>query len=274
MVCRVSSRPVPPPHRLRSADRQLTETSSSRQPADRLRAVGVARAFAGLKALDEVTLEVARHEIVGLIGPNGAGKTTLVNIITGFDNPDEGRIILEGEDVTDWAPHRRGRHGLARTFQGAHSFSKLSTRENIEVAALGSGANPEEARKRADRLIGMLDLAELEAASADVLPHGHERKLGVARALGTDPKYVLMDEPAAGLSQSEVEGFAAVIENVRDEHDVGVLLIDHNITLIMSVTDRIHVLDQGRTIASGTPSEIRANPDVAMAYLGTVADTR
>jgi branched-chain amino acid transport system ATP-binding protein len=233
----------------------------------------VSRAFAGLVALEDVTLAVAKHEIVGLIGPNGAGKTTLVNIISGFDIPDRGTVTFGGTDVTGWAPHRLGRFGLARTFQGAHSFTGLTTRENIEVAALGSGATPRQATERADRLIRMLGLSDLEMAPAGVLPHGHERKLGVARALGTDPTYVLMDEPAAGLDQSDVEEFARVIENVRDEHDVGVLLIDHNITLIMSVCDRIHVLDEGRSLVEGDPEQVRADPRVATAYLGLMGRT-
>lgn len=228
----------------------------------------MSRAFAGLVALDDVTLQVGKHEIVGLIGPNGAGKTTLVNIISGFDSPDRGMVTFEGTDVTGWAPHRLGRFGLARTFQGAHSFAGLTTRENIEVAALGNGATPKQARERADRLIPMLGLSDQENVPAGRLPHGHERKLGVARALGTDPTFVLMDEPAAGLSQSDVEEFSAVIQNVRDEHDVGVLLIDHNITLIMSVCDRIHVLDEGKTLVEGDPVEVRSDSRVATAYLG------
>ena len=242
---------------------------SGRWPADTLRATGIFRSFEGVTALLDVSLEVARHEIVGLIGPNGAGKTTMVNIITGFDLPDSGSVVMEGDDITHWAPHRRGRQGLARTFQGAHSFSNLTVRENIEVSALGSGANAKEARRRADRLLEMLDLEDMETVPAAVLPHGHERKLGVARALGTEPRFLLMDEPAAGLNEMEVEDFAGVIRDVRDEHDVGVLLIDHNITLIMGVCNRIHVLEQGRTCAVGTPSEIRGNVDVATAYLGT-----
>ncbi|MFQ5968811.1 MAG: ABC transporter ATP-binding protein [Acidimicrobiia bacterium] len=249
------------------ADDQAERTDG--WPAETLRAIRIFRSFEGVTALHDVSLELARHEVVGLIGPNGAGKTTLVNIITGFDSPDTGMVRLEGRDVTTWTPHRRGRDGLARTFQGAHSFSSLSTRENVEVAALGSGATSREARLRADRLLRLLGLVDLESAPAAFLPHGHERKLGVARALGTEPRFVLMDEPAAGLNELEVEDFATTIREVRDEHEVGVLLIDHNITLILRVCDRIHVLDQGKTIAEGAPSEIRGNVDVATAYLGT-----
>jgi branched-chain amino acid transport system ATP-binding protein len=233
-----------------------------------LRAIGVSRSFEGVEALAGVDLELGRQEVVGLIGPNGAGKTTLVNLITGFDFPTAGRVELDGRDVTRWPPHRRGRAGLARTFQHGHAFKGLTVRENVEVAALGVGASGRTARKRADRLLSALGLAHRADESAAALPHGDERKLGVARALAMEPRYVLMDEPAAGLTEAEVPELAAVVRTVRDEHDAGVLLIDHNVTLIMQVCDRIHVLDEGRTLAEGTPGEIRGNIDVTNAYLG------
>jgi len=206
--------------------------------------------------------------VVGLIGPNGAGKTTLVNLLTGFDFPTAGTVELEGRDITSWPPHRRGRAGLARTFQHARLFRGLTVRENVEVAALGVGAGPREARVRADELLDVLGLAARADGSAAVLPHGDERKLGVARALATRPRFLLMDEPAAGLHEAEIPDFAAVVRSVRDDHRAGVLLIDHNVGLIMEVCDRVQVLDQGRTLASGTPEEIRRNLDVTTAYLG------
>jgi branched-chain amino acid transport system ATP-binding protein len=211
---------------------------------------------------------VHRHEVVGLIGPNGAGKSTLVNVLSGFDRPDQGRVELGGSDVTRWSPHRRGRHGLARTFQHAHSFRSLSVRENVEVAALGVGAGPRDAARRADALLDVLGLVAYADAPAATLAHGDERRLGVARALATEPQFVLMDEPAAGLPEAEVPEFAAVVRSVRDDHGAGVLLIDHNMALIMEICERIHVLDQGTTLAEGTPDEVRANLDVAAAYLG------
>jgi branched-chain amino acid transport system ATP-binding protein len=136
------------------------------------------------------------------------------------------------------------------------------------VAAIGTGASARDARRRADRLLAALGLAGRADGSAAALPHGDERKLGVARALATEPRFVLMDEPAAGLTEAEVPDLAAMIRSVRDDHGAGVLLIDHNVTLILDVCDRIHVLDQGRTLAEGTPEEIRRNIDVANAYLG------
>ena len=218
-----------------------------------------------------MTLTLGRGEVVGLIGPNGAGKSTLVNVLTGFDRPDTGTVELAGQDVTRWSPHRRGRRGLARTFQHAHAFRDLTVRENVEVSALGVGAAPREAERRADALLERLGLDRYAEAPAAALPHGDERKLGVARALATEPRYVLMDEPAAGLTEAEVPELVAVVRSVRDDHGAGVLLIDHNVPLIMEVCDRIHVLDQGRTLAAGTPREIRANIDVAAAYLGESA---
>jgi len=243
---------------------------TERWPAETLRATGVSRAYAGVHALEGVSIELHRHEVVGLIGPNGAGKTTLVNIVTGFDRPDSGTVALDDHDITPWSPDRRGRMGLARTFQHTHAFASLSVRENVEVSALGSGASTSEARRRADELLEILRLDGYAHAPAAVLPHGEERKLGVARALAVEPQFVLMDEPAAGLPEAEVPDFAEVVRSVRDDHRAGVLLIDHNFALIMAVCDRVHVLDQGRTLVAGTPQEIRRDPKVATAYLGHV----
>jgi branched-chain amino acid transport system ATP-binding protein len=224
-----------------------------------------------VQALGGVTLEVHRGEVVGLIGPNGAGKSTLVNVLSGFDRPDAGSVLLEEQDVTRWTPQRRGRRGLARTFQHSHGFRSLSVRENVEVAALGVGAGPRVAARRADALLRRLGLARYANAPASALAHGDERRLGVARALATEPRYVLLDEPAAGLPEAEVPAFADLIRTVRSDHGAGVLLIDHNMALIMEICDRIHVLDQGRTLAEGAPAEIRGNLDVAAAYLGETA---
>ncbi len=246
----------------------LHERESERGPGDVLRASAVSRSYDGVQALGGVTLEVRRGEVVGLIGPNGAGKSTLVNLLSGFDRPDRGTITLGERDVTRWSPNRRSRHGLARTFQHSHSFRDLSVRENVEIAALGVGAAPRAAASRATKLLDVLGLAHYAASPAAALAHGDERRLGVARALATEPRFVLLDEPAAGLPEAEVPEFAAVVRSVRDDHGAGVLLIDHNMALIMEICERLHVLDQGRTLAEGTPAEIRDNLDVAAAYLG------
>ena len=240
-------------------------------PGETLRATAVSRSFEGIHAVRGVSLELHRHEVVGLIGPNGAGKTTLVNLLTGFSVPSEGTVELEGRDITFWSPHRRGRAGLSRTFQHSRSFGGLSVRENVEVAALGSGAGTGEARRRARELLELLDLVDLAHLPARLLSHGDERKLGVARALATQPRFVLLDEPAAGLPEAEVPDFATVLRELSEIHGAGVLLIDHNMALIMEVCDRIQVLDHGRTLAEGTPREIRGNLDVAAAYLGESA---
>jgi branched-chain amino acid transport system ATP-binding protein len=231
----------------------------------------VSRSFAGVRALRDVTLELRRGEIVGLIGPNGAGKSTLVNVLSGFDRPSSGTVELEGRDITRWKPSRRGRAGLARTFQHSHAFRALSVRENVEVAALGAGTRARAARAWAAQLLDSLGLLSHADAPADGLAQGDERRLGVARALATNPRFVLLDEPAAGLPEAEISSFADAVRAVRDDREAGVLLIDHNMALIMEICDRIHVLDQGRTLAEGTPADIRANLDVAAAYLGESA---
>jgi branched-chain amino acid transport system ATP-binding protein len=233
-----------------------------------LRASGVSRSFQGVRALREVDLEVGRREVVGLIGPNGAGKTTLVNCITGFDLPDSGSVVVDGSDVTSWKAIRRARAGIARSFQQGHLFGGLSVRENVEVAALGVGASAREARRRAGAILALLALEREADEPAGRLPHGLAMKLGVARALATEPRYMLLDEPAAGLSDSELPAFVAVVRSLSESHGAGVLIIDHNMALIMEVCDRLCVLDGGRMIAAGTPDEIRQNADVAAAYLG------
>ena len=245
----------------------MEATATRRRPGS-LRAVGVSRSYEGVQALENVDLRLEPDAILGLIGPNGAGKTTLVNILTGFDLPSSGRVELAESDITRWPPYRRGRAGLARTFQHGRLFRGLSVHENVAVAALGAGASGREASRRADELLGLLGLRERADDPAAVLPHGDERKLGVARALALQPRFVLMDEPAAGLHEAEIPAFAAVVRSVRDTFEAGVLLIDHNVGLIMAVCDRIQVLDRGRTLAEGTPAEIRRNFDVASAYLG------
>jgi branched-chain amino acid transport system ATP-binding protein len=247
----------------------LDERESRQVSESLLSASGVSRSFAGVRALDNVTFELSAHEVVGLIGPNGAGKTTLINLMTGFDRPTVGTIDLDGQDVTDWSPTRRAHAGLARTFQHGHLFHDLSVRENVELAALGVGASAGEARRRANELLEVLELRQLTDQLAASLPHGDERKVGVARALAGHPRFVLMDEPAAGLPESEVGSLVQAIRSMRDAFGVGILVVDHNMALIMEVSHRIQVLDQGRTLAHGTPQEIRKNLDVTAAYLGS-----
>jgi branched-chain amino acid transport system ATP-binding protein len=246
------------------------QTDTVGRPGGSLRASSVSRSFAGVEALCDVSLELRPGEVLGLIGPNGAGKSTLVNILSGFDRPSRGRVLLEERDVTRWPAFRRGRHGLARTFQHSHAFRGLSVRENVEVSALGVGMSGRKAGRQTDELLGLLDLADFADRPASNLSHGDERRLGVARALATEPRFVLMDEPAAGLPEAEVPRFASAVNTIRDR-GAGVLLVDHNVALVLEVCERIHVLDQGATLAEGTPDEIRAHLGVAAAYLGESA---
>jgi branched-chain amino acid transport system ATP-binding protein len=239
------------------------------RPEGLLRADGVWKSYDGVEALTDVTVELHPREVVGLIGPNGAGKTTLINLITGFDRPSRGRILLGEQDLTGWPPDRRAHAGLARTFQHGHLFAGLSVAENIALGALGVGMSAREARKVAEQLLGALDLRDQAAMPAGALSHGDEQKVSVARALASNPHHVLLDEPAAGLSEADIESFSALLDHARRDVGAGVLLVDHNMAVIMSVCDRICVLDQGRLIASGTPQEIRRNIDVAAAYLGS-----
>ena len=248
----------------------VTQTETLGRPGGSLRASSVSRSFAGVQALRDVSLELRPGEVVGLIGPNGAGKSTLVNVLSGFDRPTTGRVLFEDRDVTRWSAHRRGRHGLARTFQHSHAFRALSVRENIEVSALGVGASAREAGRRASDLLELLSLSDYAYRPASDLAHGDERRLGVARALATEPRFVLMDEPAAGLPEAEVPDFVAAVDTVR-QRGAGVLLVDHNVALVLEVCERVHVLDQGTTLAEGTPTEIRADLGVAAAYLGESA---
>ncbi len=233
-----------------------------------LEARNVTRSFDGVVALTDVSLKLDRRQVIGLLGPNGAGKSTLVNLLTGFDRPTDGEILLDGTDISTWRPARRGRSGLGRTFQHGHSFGGLTVAENIEVSALGVGATARTARARADELLSVLNLDHRRESMAGDLPHGEERLLGVARALATSPRFLLLDEPAAGLNEDEAQSFGLVVRMVCEERNIGVLLIDHNLGLVLDVSDHIHFLDQGHTLATGTPEEVSRDTAVMAAYLG------
>lgn len=240
-----------------------TKTPRSRE----LLVTGVSRSFAGVQALAGVSLSVRPGEVFGLIGPNGAGKSTLVNIISGYDMPNSGTVEVDGVDITRSKSYLRARDGLARTFQHGHLFDGLTVRENIEVTALGTGRSRKQAFALGDELLEEFHLTDRADQPAGSLPHGVERRVGVARALATEPRYVLLDEPAAGLNEGEIGEFA---DNIRQlsARGLGVLLIDHNVRLILSVCDRIHVLVEGKTLLEGTPDEVRASDELAEAYLG------
>ena len=236
---------------------------------ERLEAHDVSVNFEGLAAVDEVTVSMGRHEIFGLIGPNGAGKTTLVNVLTGFQKPTHGRVVLAGVDVTGMPPHRIGRRGLARTFQAVRLYPDMPVIENLEAAAVGTGLGRREATRRARAILEWMNFADKAYDHADTLPYGDERRVGIGRALAMAPHFVLLDEPAAGMSDSECDDLMALISRIPQDFGCGVLLIEHNMRVIMGVCDRIHVIDSGRTIGEGTPQEIQANPAVIRAYLGS-----
>ena len=224
--------------------------------------------FEGVRAIDGASLILRHDEILGLIGPNGAGKTTLVNVLTGFQRPDRGSVWLSGINVTGRPPYRLARDGIARTFQGVRLFDGLTVFENVEAGALGVGLGRRAARERAGQVLDWLKIYDRAHMRAGALPFGEERRIGLARALAMVPRFLLLDEPAAGLNEKECDEMREVIAGIRNRFDCGILLIDHNMAVIMGICDRINVLDRGRTIAEGGPDEIRANPIVREAYLG------
>ncbi len=229
---------------------------------------GVVVNFDGLVAIDRVSLSLSRRDVLGLIGPNGAGKTTLVNVLTGFQSPTEGRIRVNGVDVTGWQPHALARNGVARTFQNGRLFREYTVRENLEAGAIGVGLSLREARSRAIEVLDWLELGDEADVLADTVPYGVERRIGIARALATHPRWILLDEPAAGLNDQECEVLMSTISRMPTAFGCGVLIIEHNMRVVMNVCERIHVIDFGRTIAEGTPNQVQENPDVILAYLG------
>ena len=231
-------------------------STAEQLPEERLEVRELTKDFGGLRAVDGVSFALHRGEILGLIGPNGSGKTTTINLITGLLRITSGSVLLSGRDIAGWPSYRIGRSGLARTFQIVKLFKDFTVAENVEAEAL--------------ELVGITRLADQPAG---VLPQGEERRVEVARALATDPKFLLLDEPGAGLNDAEVEVLLPTLQRVRQQRGCGILIVDHDMRLIMNLCDRIHVLNYGRTIAEGRPDQIRREPAVVEAYLG-VEETR
>jgi len=251
-----------------------TELRSDDAPGDEatraeiLQADDVVVSFEGLVAINHLSLSLPRCEILGLIGPNGAGKTTLVNVLTGFQRPTSGRIRINGEDVTRWQPHMLARKGVARTFQNGRLFRDYTVRENVEVSAIGVGLSRRDAHTRATEILGWMELENEAGVLSDTLPYGVERRVGIARALAAHPRWIFLDEPAAGLNDQECEVLMKTVSRMPKAFGCGVLIIEHNMRVIMNVCERIHVIDFGKTIAEGTPEQVRENHNVIQAYLG------
>jgi branched-chain amino acid transport system ATP-binding protein len=232
---------------------------------------GVTVRFGGLVATDNVTIRLSQDHVLGLIGPNGAGKTTLVNVLSGFQRPHAGRLHLGGREMTRVARDGFARAGIVRTFQAVRLFKGLSVSENVEVGFVTRGVARGDARRRARALLAEFDLADKADQPATALSYGQERRAGLARALALEPRFLLLDEPAAGLAAAEAEELRAMIGGIRKRTGCGVLVIEHNMALVMRLCDHIHVLNSGRTIAAGTPDQIKADATVRAAYLGSSA---
>ena len=237
--------------------------------AEELRGENVHVHFAGVKAVDGVDVVLRRGEILGLIGPNGAGKTTLVNALSGFERPSGGQVFIDDVDVTEWAPHRLAHKGLTRTFQGVRVFAELTALENVELGALGGGGARRDAKARARELLERLNLSDKADQKAMALSYGDERRIGLLRALAMRPTFLLLDEPAAGLNETESDDLMAAIADLHDEYGFGALVIEHDMRVIMRLCERIQVLNYGKTIRIGSPADVQSDPAVLTAYLGT-----
>ncbi|WP_315705923.1 MULTISPECIES: ABC transporter ATP-binding protein [unclassified Bradyrhizobium] len=228
--------------------------------------------FEGLKALSNVSLAIPRGSITGLIGPNGAGKTTLINVLTGFQQAGHGTIALEGETIKGISAHKLRHKGVARTFQSGRLFRELPVVDNLEVTGVGLGLSRREALAEAEHVMDWLGIAHLANTLAGALPYTDERRVAIGRAIMCKPRYLLLDEPAAGMSEHESHELASIIRRIASEFGIGVLLIEHNIGLVLELCERIFVLDSGEIIEVGPPAQIRSSDAVRHAYMGTQHD--
>lgn len=251
---------------------------------DLLKVERLGKSFGSLAALQEFSYSVQAGEIVGLIGPNGAGKTTCFNLLTGFLIPTAGTISFRGTEITGASPARVAHLGMARTFQNIRLFSGLSVIENVQSAAQlrtpthlwetltnarSFRAKETQIRDQAMRLLQLLNLAQVADQPASSLPYGYQRRLEIARALATEPSLLLLDEPAAGMNPAESEALHQLILNLREQFKLTIMLVEHDMKLVMNLCERIIVLNYGKVIAQGKPEEVRRNPEVVEAYLGS-----
>ena len=248
-----------------------------------LQVSGLSMRFGGLLAVNGVALTVKEKQVVALIGPNGAGKTTVFNCLTGFYKPSGGTILLDGQPIQGLAGHQIARKGVVRTFQNVRLFKEMTALENLLIAqhrhlntnffaglfkTPGFRRSEKEAMERAQYWLEKVNLTEFANRTAGTLAYGQQRRLEIARCMMTRPRILMLDEPAAGLNPKETEDLKALISVLREEHNVTVLLIEHDMKLVMSISDHIVVINQGTPLANGTPEQIRDNPEVIKAYLG------
>ncbi len=248
-----------------------------------LKATNLGIAFGGLKAVQDFNIEIGKSELFGLIGPNGAGKTTVFNLLTGVYKPTEGAFYLNGEKMNGKKTHQVVQSGIARTFQNIRLFKKMTALENVKVAmnmnmkySLGEALlrlpkywkEEKEIDTKARGLLEVVNLGDKADFVAENLPYGQQRRLEIARALATGMKLLLLDEPAAGMNPTETAELLDIINIIREKFDISVLLIEHDMSLVMKICEKIQVIDYGETIAFGTPEEIAKNPRVIEAYLG------